>query len=106
MANFGSYACFDAHAGGAQVVGEVFSGHMESIQQVGCGCFAWLPKPACDLPDAALKATVQPGYKAVLIEDRQHIIAPAALGFGLVDLPDVVKIEQLHYAAPVPQQAI
>jgi len=29
--------------------------------------------------------------KAIPRENRQHIIAPAALWFGLVDLPDVIK---------------
>ena len=100
------HVCLNVHAVGAQVVGEVFGGYVQRVQQVRRGRHIWLPPPACNRPDPSLQATIQPGHKAIPRENRQHIIAPAALWFGLLDLPDVIKIEKLHHAALVPQNEL
>src|SRR5690242_18932172 len=63
LADFRSQRRLNAHAIGAQVVGEVFGGHVQRVQQVGRGRHIWLPPPARNLPYAALEATIQPGHK-------------------------------------------
>src|SRR5258705_8620587 len=46
LADLRSQVCLNAHAVGTQVVGEVFGGHVQRVQQVRRGRHIWLPPPA------------------------------------------------------------
>src|SRR5205814_6455052 len=54
----------------------------------------------------AIDARLDPPDEAVAVQDRQHVVAPAALGLGDVHLPEVVESEEVAQQAPVPDQRI
>src|SRR2546421_2607965 len=100
------HASFNAHAVGTQIMGEVFGGHMQRVQQVSSGRDILFPPPAIDGPSAIFEAGVQAGDEAVFVEDGKDVVAPAALMDGFVDLPQVVEVEELEDPFAVPEDAV
>ncbi|HYA99096.1 MAG TPA: hypothetical protein VED37_02645 [Ktedonobacteraceae bacterium] len=79
---------------------------MQRVQQVYRRRHIRLPPPTGNRPVSSFHSAIQPGHKAIPIEHRQHIIAPAALGFGLVDFPQVVEVEELGDTFAIPEDTV
>src|SRR5690606_20836946 len=54
----------------------------------------------------ALHVGLEAADEAALVEERADVVAPAALGGGLVDLPDVLEAEDVLGEAAVPDERV
>ena len=94
------------YGAGAQVMHKLFYSYMQGIQQVRIGRNVLFPPPAGKRPGTFLQPRIDARDKTVSIENGQDVVAPFALVLGFINLPQVVKIEELEQRLAIPEEAI